>query len=201
MNVLGHAGITFAAVYSAEYLFQMWRHKRVLGVHASSRFSAGHPGTSYGDAVRPIDYRLVAVGSLLPDFIDKPLAFMIAPELVNQSIQNIGHSLAFGLLLLAASLTMLRLSGHQGMLVMAVSSAGHLILDGMWLLPEVFLWPIRGLAFPQGTTTLSEWWTFNVQHMPNSPVEVLGGIALLPFVIGLYRHKSVLRFVRRGTSH
>ena len=199
MNVLGHAGITIAAVYSAEHLFQMWRHGRVLGLRAPSRFPPGPPGTGHCDALRPIDYRLVVVGALLPDIIDKPLAFWLAPSLVNQSIQSIGHSLAFGLLLLAVSLTMLRLWDHRGLLVIAVGSAGHLLLDQMWQFNEVFLWPVQGLAFPHGTTTLSEWWTFNVPHMPKSLPEILGGIALLAFAIGLYRRKSVLHFVRWGT--
>lgn len=82
---------------------------------------------------------------------------------------------------------------------MTVSSAGHPLLDGMWRLPEIFLRPFLGLAFPEGTTTLSEWWTFNTQQMPNSPPEILGGIVLLAFVISLYRHKLVLRFVQTGT--
>ena len=69
-----------------------------------------------------IDYRLVMVGALLPDLLDKPLALWLAfPG------RTFGHTLLFGVLLLVVSLIILGFTGSRGFLVLSLASAGHLL--------------------------------------------------------------------------
>src|SRR6266516_341238 len=42
---------------------------------------------------REIDARWVAVASLLPDLIDKPLRYMLAPGFTQGNTRTVGHSL------------------------------------------------------------------------------------------------------------
>jgi hypothetical protein len=56
----------------------------------------GHIGLTLGIARalhRQIDARWVAVASMLPDLIDKPLQYVIAPAFTHGNTRTVGHSL------------------------------------------------------------------------------------------------------------
>src|SRR5215831_16428471 len=56
----------------------------------------GHIGLTLGIAralSRDIDARWVVVASLLPDLIDKPLQYVIAPAFTHGNTRTVGHSL------------------------------------------------------------------------------------------------------------
>ncbi len=56
----------------------------------------GHIGLTLGVAralSREIDARWVAVASLLPDLIDKPLRYVLAPAFTQGNTRTVGHSL------------------------------------------------------------------------------------------------------------
>src|SRR6266568_1204707 len=67
----------------------------------------GHIGLTLGVAralSREIDARWVAVASLLPDLIDKPLRYVLAPVFTQGNTRTVGHSLTVllvGMVLLA----------------------------------------------------------------------------------------------------
>ncbi|MDD1762391.1 MAG: metal-dependent hydrolase [Methanothrix sp.] len=85
----------------------------------------------------------LALGSMLPDIIDKPLG-LIAFGSPNMG-RTIAHTLLFLLLLAALSFCTrdIRLiSLTWGVLV-------HLILDAIWSSPEILFWPLLG-PFPEG---------------------------------------------------
>lgn len=96
------------------------------------------------------DLRLPLLLALLPDLIDKPLAFLVR-GLVNGSTRNFGHSALGALAVLAALLWLRRGRGDAGLLWACY--AGHLVLDRMWLRdnPVVLLWPLLG-PFPPPAT-------------------------------------------------
>jgi hypothetical protein len=50
-----------------------------------------------------VDYRALVLGSVLPDIIDKPLVWL-APDLVNNSLRSVGHSLTLPAVLLLGAL-------------------------------------------------------------------------------------------------
>lgn len=88
-----------------------------------------------------IDLAFLAIGSMLPDIIDKPLGFMIFGTMNHGRI--FAHTLLFLLVLaaLAISIRDIRLASlGAGVLI-------HLSLDLMWNSPVILLWPLLG-SFP-----------------------------------------------------
>ncbi len=97
-------------------------------------------------ADRDVDLRPVMALAILPDVIDKPLAFLF-PRLVHGSTRGFAHTLlAAGLVLALAALLRRRL---RRPLFWWACYSGHLLLDRMWLTdgPIILLWPLLG-PFP-----------------------------------------------------
>lgn len=84
--------------------------------------------------------------ALLPDLVDKPLAFLL-PALTAGSTRNFAHS-ALGAVAVLAVLRAVRGAKGDSALLWACL-AGHLLLDRMWLRdnPLVLFWPFLG-PFP-----------------------------------------------------
>ncbi len=94
--------------------------------------------------VRSADLAFVAVGSMLPDIIDKPLGTILFGT---PSMGRIfAHTLLFLLLLivLAFCLQDVRIASLCGGVLI------HLGLDFMWNSPVILLWPLLG-PFPTAT--------------------------------------------------
>ena len=129
MVFFGHVGITLGAGWVAR--------------------AAGRPAGSPSRLVRTVsdnlDLRLLVIGSMLPDIIDKPL-MLLGPDNVIGSGRAIAHSLAFIIALLLAGL-MARKSARVVLLTLLTGSLGHLALDGMWQVPHTLLWPLLGWDF------------------------------------------------------
>ncbi len=127
-------------------------------------FPLGHMGltvglgfllTRRGWLAPPADYRVLLVGSLLPDFVDKPLALALGID-----GRNVAHSL-----LVVALLTLVLVGPRLGQSRSAVPVARrlalplplltlglwtHLLLDRMWHSTHALFWPFQGVAFPAG---------------------------------------------------
>jgi hypothetical protein len=84
-----------------------------------------------------LDYRLLAVAAMLPDFIDKPLSLLVFTD--SQSTQNIAHSFLLHSLLLTLTLLWWRRA-----LPYVLAFNAHLLADHMWYHPETFWWPLFG---------------------------------------------------------
>ena len=97
-----------------------------------------------------LDYRVIALGALLPDLIDKPIGRFLFAESV-ASGRLVGHTLVFVLILLIGGYVLLNRRGDGGRGVQ-VAGAGflHLVEDRMWMSPVTLLWPAMGWRFPQG---------------------------------------------------
>src|SRR5438445_8882320 len=112
----------------------------------------GHIGLTLGVAralSREIDARWVAVASLLPDLIDKPLRYVLAPVFTQGNTRTVGHSLTVMLVCMALVAFPLRRT-IRGARVVALVLPVHLLLDGMWVsdMRVSLLWPWAGTAFP-----------------------------------------------------
>lgn len=147
-----------------------------------------------------MDFRLLFFGALLPDVIDKPLAFWLLPQAVSHSTRSVGHSLLFSALLLAAALAMLKLRRRAWLLPLALGSMGHLALDQMWQSPVTLLWPFLGWRFPEVDRTLEEWVSSHLSSLLKSPEELAGALILAWFGFQLYQRRAVLRFLRTGKA-
>ena len=97
-----------------------------------------------------IDYRLILLGSMLPDIIDKPLGIWLL-----DTGRSIGHTLVFGSVLVAAGFTLYAWRCSTGLLGLSFASVIHLVLDQMWLAPRTLLWPAYGWSFERGD--VEEW--------------------------------------------
>jgi len=121
MLLLGHLGFTLGAAQAAE-----------TAQHNASR-RRGFPGSNF------VDYRLIAVGAMLPELIDKPLMLLPLPEVLDVS-RTFGHSLLLPLLLLvlwrAGSVRMRRAT-----LTLGLASLLHLVLDAVLSTSQTLLWP------------------------------------------------------------
>ena len=159
MNVFGHVGLTLAVAYSLDRVLRERRARREIvrdaGVLAAAE-TPTRPHLDTGDTPHSLDYRLVIIGSLLPDIIDKPLGIWVALDLVNHSLRSIGHSVIIHIIPLVIALIAIGSGRAQSLLVLAASSAGHLVLDQLWRDPETILWPVLGWAWQEGPASLSE---------------------------------------------
>ena len=140
-----------------------------------------------------IDYRLVILGSLLPDIIDKPLEFWLLHS------RSFGHTLLFANLLILLGVTAMGSTRLRASLVLSISSAGHLLLDTMWEIPETILWPLYGLSFGGAEFDDSPPWLRSLQvGMGRVALEVLGALVLVTFVVWLYRRRTILKWFKTG---
>ena len=138
-----------------------------------------------------VDYRLVAVGSMLPDIIDKPLGGIILHESLGNG-RIYAHTLVFLLLIVAAALLFLYTFRWPGGLVLAGGALFHHVLDGMWLYPGTWLWPLYGWGFPPGEPEVwLQLWLTNLFTDPAVFVpEIAGGLVIL-YMLGVRLKQTI----------
>ena len=148
----------------------------------------GHIGLTVGLAralSREVDTRWVAVAAVLPDVIDKPLRYVIAPAFTQGNTRTVGHSLTVILVCMAVVLLLRR--SIRGAGVIALVLPLHLLLDGMWM-PDLrlsLLWPWAGHGFaPVDETGLEGVWKHLLGDLcdPVNLAGELGGVLVLGFL-------------------
>jgi len=196
MFVFGHVGITTAAAIMGDILLSTKSPGEDEKPGFRTKLSAfmNRLRSSTGN----IDYRLVVIGSMLPDIIDKPLFLLLADRGVSLSGRDYGHTLLFHLVLLAGSLLLLRYK-KPWLLVITLSSFVHLIFDRMWEVPVTLFWPFLG-SLPVGETT---YWASNMWNdlvsVPKVYIpEIIGLVALLFLAYRIVKNRGVVRFIRNG---
>ena len=108
------------------------------------------------------DYRLLAVGAVLPDIIDWSTGWRLM------------HSVLTSIVLLA--LVMLASLGRKPyrklLLGLPIGTFLHLVFDGAFANTEMFWWPIGGWEFSSDSLPVVArgWWS--------APLEIIGAIAL-----------------------
>lgn len=149
-----------------------------------------------------IDYRLVILGSLLPDIVDKPLWFLSQGGLF-PSGRSYAHTFLFSLILLIGGLILLKFR-KSWLLTVSLSSFSHLILDEMWQTPATLWWPFAG-EFLRVTDTTG-WFAGMIQPLITRPGhytlvllgEALGFIFILILTFRVIRAKGVVSFIKTG---
>lgn len=188
-----------------------------MGLVMESLFLLGHTGISLGVAwaaaglleikyrqAVQIDFRLIILGSILPDFIDKPLGFICWQLcLGNINGRTIAHTLLFLAFLLISGLSFLIYKKNPCIFILAAAYGGHLIFDEMWKYPAVLFWPVYGLSFPpraaSGFLDQIRAWFYTLQVEPRVFIpEIAGGIILLLLFIRMIRNKELMIFWREG---
>jgi len=134
-----------------------------------------------------------AIGSVLPDVIDKPLGYII----FNSTLSNgkiFFHSLLILLLFFIAGLIVWRWYRSRAFLWVTVGILSHQIVDGMWVYPTSWFYPLYG-PFPSGAPRPGyiEQVYLNEISSPTEWIFLVAIIAiLLILVVNMSRRKAVL---------
>lgn len=141
------------------------------------------------DPNRPslFDFRLVAVGSWLPDAIDKPLAWFILRNVVEDD-HLLGHTLFFGVVL-AVPGVYLAWRGERALLGIASGVLMHRLCDPIWPEISTVIWPLNGWAFEHSTTPY-----FGIYML----LELLSAAVLFVVIRRLWRRDQMCSLISRG---
>lgn len=121
-----------------------------------------------------------AVGSLLPDLIDKPLGHIIFSELGNGRI--FFHSLTICICIAFLGVILMWWWRHPGLLFIAAGMLSHQLADAMWTQPRSWYWPVFG-GFPQKYNPNYFTNMFDIEISAPSEIFVIGGAAILIFCL------------------
>ena len=199
MLALGHAGIALgAATLLSQFVPERAPQKQLPGAGEGGRSIAAGLAAWFGRLGRRADIRLVLLGSLLPDIIDKPLGHVFFRESISSG-RIFAHSLLFFLLVTAAGLYAHRRNGSTGLLALSFGVLVHIASDQMWLMPVTLFWPLLG---PFSKQILAGWaddiW-YALLHDPAVYVpEIAGGLVLIAFAWMLVHGSAVRSFLMTG---
>ena len=146
-----------------------------------------------------IDWRLVILGSLLPDIIDKPLGTIILSDTFSNG-RILAHTLLFSLILLSLGILLYYKNEMTGVLVVALCSMVHLVLDSMWRTPQTLFWPFKGWTFPKAD--IHNWIPEIIESAQTNPStfipEIIGISIIVSFLLYLLLNNRVLSFIKTG---
>lgn len=141
-----------------------------------------------------IDYRIVALASLLPDVIDKPIGRIIFRSKLGSG-RLWGHTLLLNLALFCV-VFFLRGRVKRQFVLVPISSLLHLAEDAVWSTPTVFWWPLFGTRFPRDRST-----ALLGIHWRSALIEEGVGLLVLVWLFASHRMLSrdgLASFVRTG---
>ena len=202
MLLFAHAGLTLGAATVLNKI-KPQKHSSLANNKSSTNVSPSNPwqtvSSGFVSLANRVDIRLVLIGSLLPDIIDKPVGQVFFEDTFSNG-RIISHTLLFLFIMTLAGTYLYRSKRQNWLLVLSCGSAMHLILDQMWLAPKTLFWPLYGFAFPK--IELTDWFPhlFESLHTELDVLvpELLGAIVILVFVVVLYQRHKIISFLRRG---
>jgi len=149
--------------------------------------------------VNHIDVRILLIGSMLPDIVDKPIGLYLFRDTFSTG-RLFCHTLLFFILITLAGVYLWKVRGKVWLLVLAFGTFTHLILDQMWLAYRTFLWPFFGFTFEREDVT--DWAAKMLRALHTNPSvylpEFIGAVVLIWFVLVLLRKKKICSFIKNG---
>ncbi len=209
MLLFGHTGIALGAAVLAGRVVGGSRFSKSGGKRGASggvsqavskpEESQGSNGSRLNTLVSRIDMRLLLVGSLLPDIVDKPVGLFLFGETFSNG-RIFCHTLLFLILLSVAGVSFYRSYGKTWLLALFFGTLTHLVFDQMWRAPRTLFWPLFGLSFERADVSN---WTSDIYHRlftePSVYIpEIAGAIILAWFTLTLVRRRNVNSFIRHG---
>lgn len=146
-----------------------------------------------------VDYRIVAIASLIPDLIDKPIGRVLFKERFDSG-RLFGHALLLNLVIFCVLFFMRGRAKRQFVLV-PISSLLHLAEDAMWSMPTVFWWPLFGTTFPRDPVSGGTLAFLNPARDRSMLIQEVVGLLLILWLLASHRMLSwegVRSFVRTG---
>ena len=195
MLLFGHTGITLGLAYGLDKVLSKRAASSGIGDDAKSSAKAFRLASIAGK----IDYRLVLLGSMLPD-IDKLIGIYLFGDTFDNG-RIICHTLLFFLIIFSIGIYRYRRYGKTGILVLSFGCATHLIFDEMWNAPHTLFWPLDGISFPDEDVSdfMGLIWESATTRPKAYIPEIIGLIILIPIGIRLLTHRHVMRFFKKGT--
>jgi inner membrane protein len=149
--------------------------------------------------IRGVDYRLMLIGALLPDIVDKSLASILIKTTIYESRAG-GHSLAFLALIAVMGGMMWIWRRWRWPLNLFWGVLLHDLLDVMWLHPGIFFWPLYGWLFP---APVGEAWEGTIDFFGRKipqldALETIGQLLLLYFFMKIAMSGGIYNFFRNG---
>lgn len=189
MLVLGHTGITLGAA------------ALVAGAVNGRADVQTAKNSWFSSLSRFLDIRILIVGALLPDIIDKPVGQYIFRDTFSNG-RIFSHTLLFFFILAAVGIVIYKSHLHTWMLALAAGTFMHLVLDEMWGMPATLFWPLMGVDFEK--LEISNYISNIFQVLFTNPKiyvpEIVGLAILLWFGITVIVRKKVGAFVRYGKT-
>jgi len=211
MLVFGHTGITLGAAALLSSALGSGRFSKETENKARnpSSYSSqvvqtpndfpSHKAAWFTLLVSYVDIRFLLVGSLLPDFIDKPIGILFLRETFSNG-RIFCHTLLFLILVTVAGLYFYRRHNKTWLLTFSFGTLTHLIFDQMWRIPQTLLWPLLGLAFER--VDISNWIPNIFYALTTDPAvyipELVGAVILIWFVLVLVRRRQFCAFIKNG---
>jgi len=200
MLLLAHMGITLGTAQALDVVVGRWRSARARrGESAAGDVTVVVPRPA--SLMSRIDVRLLLLGSVLPDLIDKPLGQVVFRDTFSNG-RIFCHTLLFLVVISLLGYYIWQRQGKTWLIVIAFGVFMHLLLDGMWHSPHTLLWPFYGWAFPR--RSVDHFWRHiveNLEHNPGTYVpEIIGLVILGWFALGLVYRKRVHAFLRNGAT-
>ncbi len=187
MLILGHTGITLGA---ATLLAGVVKNRHSIQIRKISWFTSL---SSY------VDIRLLLVGSLLPDIIDKPVGQYFFRETFSNG-RIFSHTLLFLIIITAIGFYLYKSRRQVWLLTLASGTFLHLIFDQMWRAPTTLFWPFLGFTFARGE--LTHWLSNIFQALVSDPVvyvpEAAGMAVLLWLGLTLLIRRKLGVFLKYG---
>jgi inner membrane protein len=147
---------------------------------------------------RRIDYRFVLLGAVLPDLVDVPLGAW----LLEGGDRYLGHTLLAATFVAVVVVITLRGERRLSVFGVAVGWLLHLVVDGMWRAPVIFLWPAFGAEFPTASQEPYDWdlLAHPADHLGTWAAELVGALVLAWFAVafGLGSRTRRRRFLEDG---
>ena len=210
MVILAHMGITLGAAVVlrgslAKFDSIHARQREVENSRLASDLARSQASPASSKAARlaaianRIDLRVLLIGSVLADIIDKPVGQVLFRDTFSNG-RIFCHTLLFAVVLSVAGFVVYRSRSRTWPLALALGGLAHIVLDQMWREPRTLLWPLYGIAFEK--EDVSHYLADVLEGLRTDPgvyvPEVVGAVILVWLLVVLVRRGGVLAFLREG---
>jgi hypothetical protein len=142
-----------------------------------------------------VDVRFLLLGAILPDLIDLPVGTVLLADRYSTG-ELWFHSLILPTIYMAVVLLATRRGRERrAWMALGVGWLFHLLLDGMWMSQEVFLWPFFGWDIPPGE---APFWPLAWERAMNDPWRWVEDVVGLAYLVWLWVALGLSRRDRRS---
>ena len=147
-----------------------------------------------------LDIRLLLIGSMLPDIIDKPVGHIFFREIFSNG-RIFSHTLLFMMLFAIPAIVFYVKRKKTWLLALSSGIFAHLILDAMWTNAVTLYWPLYGWKFPRlSEPDILTLWLTGLVKLPVVYIpELIGIFVLAGFFVWLIRRRNLINFLSRSS--